>query len=119
MRKCGADEVSVPVITLASQCAEGVQFNWSNYLHGEFLANCCEAQGLNKTFHYMWLLLSIVLVAWELLEDSQFPSVAPDLPNGVKYASLWATKDAHRVKDSRIFWILMEMNNCMAINHKL
>lgn len=44
-------------------------------------------------FHYTWLLLSVVLVAWELPEDSQFPSVARDLPEAVKYASLWATKD--------------------------
>lgn len=73
---------------------EGVQFNWSDYLRGEFLANSCEAQELSKTFHYAWLLLSIVLVAWELPEDSQFPSVMPDLPEATKYALLWATKDA-------------------------
>lgn len=69
-------------------------------------------------FHYAWLLLSIVLVVWELPEDSQFPSVMPDLPKITKYASLWATKDAHRIKDNKILWILMEMNICMAINHK-
>ncbi len=45
-------------------------------------------------FHYAWLLLSIVLVAWELLKDNQFPSVALDLLEAAKYASLWATKDA-------------------------
>ena len=66
----------------------------------------------------MWLLLSIVLVAWELPKDSQFPLVAPDLPEAAKYTSLWATKDAKRIKDSKIFWILMEMNICMTINHK-
>ena len=43
MRKCPADEVPAPVIALAAQCAEGVQFNWVNYLCGEFLANCHEA----------------------------------------------------------------------------
>jgi len=62
-----------------------------------------EVQELSKTFHYAWLLLSIVLVAWELLEDSQFPSVTSDLPEAVKYASLWATKDAQHIKDSKIF----------------
>lgn len=69
MRKCHADEVSTLVVTLAAQCTEGVQFNWSDYLHGEFLESCREAQELSKTFHYAWLLLSIVLVAWELPED--------------------------------------------------
>ena len=66
----------------------------------------------------MWLLLSIMLVAWELPEDSQFPSVALDLPEAVRYASLWATKDPQRIKDNNIFWILMEMNVRMAINRK-
>lgn len=45
-------------------------------------------------FHYVWLLLSIVLVEWELLEDSQFPSVMLDLLEAAKYSSPWSTKDA-------------------------
>jgi len=44
-------------------------------------------------FHYVWLLLLIVLVAWELPEDSQFPSVALNLLEVVKYTFLWVTKD--------------------------
>lgn len=39
MRKCHADEVPAPMIVLVTQCAEGFQFNWANYLCGEFLAN--------------------------------------------------------------------------------
>jgi len=70
MRKCHADEVPAHVITLAAQCVEGIQFNWADYLRGEFLTNCHEAKELSKTFHYAWLLLSIVLIAWELPEDS-------------------------------------------------
>jgi len=66
----------------------------------------------------MWLLLSIVLAAWELSEDSQFPSVALDLPEARKYSLLWVNKDAQRTKDNNILWILMEMNIHMAINHK-
>lgn len=54
-------------------------------------------------FHYAWLLLSIVVVAWELPEDSQFPLIASDLPGAAKFASLWATKDPERVKNSKIF----------------
>lgn len=70
-------------------------------------------------FHYAWLLLSIVLVEWEMPKDIQFPSVALDLPEEVKYASRWVTKDVQRIKDNKIFWILMEMNIRMAINRKL
>lgn len=70
IRKCHVDEVPTPVVMIVAQCTKGFQFNWADYLHGGFLANCCEEQELRKTFHYTWLLLSIVLVAWELLEDS-------------------------------------------------
>ena len=59
-----------------------------------------------------------MLVSWELPEDNQFPSVVPELPEAAKYALLWVTKDMQRVRDSKIFWILMEMNIRMAINRK-
>ena len=94
MGKCHTDEVPTPVITLAAQCAEGVKFNRVRYLCSEFLRNCHEAQELSKTFHYAWLLLSIVLVALELPEDNHFPSIAPNLLEAAMYASLWVTKDA-------------------------
>lgn len=55
-------------------------------------------------------------LCWELPEDSQFPSVALDLPEAMKYASLWVTKDAQHIKHSKIFYILMEMNMRMDIN---
>lgn len=61
------------VIALAEQFAEGVQFNWVKFLCEEFLTNCEEAQEQGKTFHYVWFLLSILLVAGELPKDSQFP----------------------------------------------
>lgn len=54
-------------------------------------------------FHYAWLLLSIVLVTGELPEDSQFPTIYRDLLEAAKYASLWATKYANRICDSKIF----------------
>ena len=97
------DEVPALVVVLAMQCTEGVQFNWADYLCRQFLENCREAQEQRKTFHYAWLLLSIVLVAWELLENSQFPTIVQDLPEVAKYASLWATKYAQRIRDTKIF----------------
>jgi len=54
-------------------------------------------------FHYAWLLLSIVLMARELPEDSQFPIIDRDLPEAAKYASFWDTKDVKRILDSKIF----------------
>lgn len=43
MRKCHIDKVPAPVVTLAEQCMNGVQFNWSEFLYKEFLENCHEA----------------------------------------------------------------------------
>lgn len=118
MRKCLTDEVSAPVVSLAAQCMEGVQFNWVHYFCREFLANYREAWNDSKTFHYSWLLLSVMLVAWDLPEDSQFPPVEKDLPKAANFASLWATKDVARVTERKLFWVLMEAIICMAINQK-
>jgi len=64
------------------------------------------------------LLLSIVLIAREMPKDSQFPKIDSDLPEVAKYASLWATKDVKRIRDNKIFWVLMEMNIQIWINQK-
>lgn len=94
IRKSRTNEVLVPVVALEAQCAEGVQFNWLDCLRREFLANYHEAQELSRMFHYAWLLLSIVLVACEVPEDSQLASIMSNLPNVANYTSLWVTKDA-------------------------
>lgn len=59
-----------------------------------------------------------MLVAWEFPKDKQFPTIAKDLLEAVKYSSLWVTKDAQRIEHSKIFWVFMEMNIRMGINCK-
>jgi len=56
---------------------------------------------------------------WSLLEDSQFPPKADDLPEVVKFASLWATNDPVRVMETRMLWVLVEMDLYMVINQRL
>lgn len=107
MRKCCADEVPTSIVALAEQCAEGAQFNWSEYLCKEFLENCRKAEEQGKAFHYAWLLLPIALVMGEFPEDSQFPIIVRDLPEAAKYTSPWATKDAHKIRDNKIFWVFV------------
>jgi len=51
-------------------------------------------------------------------KDSPFLSIALDLLEVVKYASLWEMRDAERIRESKIFWVLMEMNIRMGINRK-
>lgn len=63
IRKCYTDEVPTLVVALAVQCVKCVQFKWANYLCREFLENYREAQKQGNFFYYVWLLLSIVLMA--------------------------------------------------------
>ena len=60
MRKCRGTEVPTIVIALAEECTAGERFNWAQLLCEEFLTNCREVQEEGKTFHYAWLLVSIV-----------------------------------------------------------
>lgn len=103
MMKFHADEVPTPVIILVEQCVAGVQFNQAQFLCDEFLTNCQEAKDRGKTFYYPWLLLSILLVAGELPQGSHFPSIEDSLSEAVQYTFPWATKDAVRVSDIKIF----------------
>jgi len=82
------------------------------------LINCKEAQEQGKTFHYVWLLLSIVLVVGELPADSQFSPIDQDLPEAAKYASLWATKDTKWIHAVKVFWVLMEASIRIWINKR-
>jgi len=62
--------------------------------------------------------MSIVLMARELSEDSQFPIIDRDLVKATKYAFLWATKDVNQIHDSKLFWVFMEMNLRIGMNYK-
>lgn len=57
-----------------------------------------------------------MLVAGELPKDSPFPIIKRELPEATKSTSLWAMKDATRIRDKKNFWVLMEMNIRMWIN---
>lgn len=71
-----------------------------------------------KPFHYMWLLLLIVLVAWRTLEDSQFHNMEPDVCEVVKLSSLWASKEKIKVMENKIFWVPFEMDLHTIINQR-
>lgn len=108
MRKCHVNEVVASVIALAEQCVEEVQFNWAQFLCKEFLMNCKEAQDQGKTFHYVWLLLSILLIISELPTASLFPTIDRNLPKAVRYTSLWAMKDAAWIREIKVFWAFIK-----------
>lgn len=110
MRNNCMDEVLVPLISLTKHYVNGVQYKWVHYLFKEFLLNFREAQNDGKAFHYALLLLLISLVAWRLLEDSQLTPKDVDLPEAMMFASLWRTKDLERVMETKLFWVLIEMD---------
>lgn len=81
--------------------------------------NCQEARDESKTFHYTWLLISIILVTRDLPEDNQFPPMDKGLSEAAQFASLWAIKYYAWVTETKVLWVLMEASLCMAINQKL
>lgn len=103
---------------IGQKCPEGVQFNWAQFLRDELLINCQEAQEHGKTFHYAWILLSILLVTGDLLKDSKFPTIGKDLPKAARFTLLWATKDAKRVSRIKGVWTVMEEIIQTWINHR-
>ena len=64
MRKCRANEVLAPIVTIAANYAEGYTYNWADYIAKEFLEDVLDAQERGRPFHYSWLLVLIALVGW-------------------------------------------------------
>lgn len=106
MRKFQAATVPAYVMHLVGQYKKGVCFNWAQNLCNELLANICKAQDQGRPFYYSWLLFLIALVAWEAPEESVLPKITSDMCEGACYASLWDSKDAQRIKDNQVFWVL-------------
>jgi hypothetical protein len=54
------------VVDLTRKCAEGLQMNWAKYLVNKLELDCREAQDQGYEFHFSWLLVLIVIFAWEI-----------------------------------------------------
>jgi hypothetical protein len=61
------------MVDLAGKCVEGMQMNWASYLVNELEKDCREAQELVYEFHYIWLIILITFVSWNMPEGSTFP----------------------------------------------
>jgi hypothetical protein len=44
-------------------------------------------------FHFSWLLILIMFIAWEMLEGVTFPELEPFEPLAVNFTSLWYSSD--------------------------
>ena len=53
------------MIVVVELCEVGVQMNCSHYLLNELLENVEDSEEKGNTFHYSWLLILILFLAWE------------------------------------------------------
>lgn len=118
MRKCRENEVPTTIVSLAAQCSLRVQFNQVAYLCKDFQEEYKEAQEEGKTFHYVWLIIIIMITTWRKWKGSQFPPIEPDVCEAVNYASLWYTKDPLHALENGIFFLLLSMYLHMMVNQK-
>ena len=89
-------QVSGFVVDLTGKCVEGVQMNWSKYLADQIELDCREVQDQGYEFHFIWLLVLIAFVAWEMLEGATFPEVKPSEPSTARFTTLWYTNDMEK-----------------------
>ena len=67
MQKCRPNEVSAPIVSIATNCTEGYIYNWVAYIAKDFLEDVRDAQEKGRPFHYSWLLVLLALVGGENL----------------------------------------------------
>ena len=76
--------------------------NWSTFLVNDFMEYYKEVQEKSQLFHYTWLLILIVLVAWREMDEFQFLDTTNKPFLEAKYANMWFTKKKRRPIDKII-----------------
>jgi len=64
MRSYYKGECTLDALSMANFCANGIFFNWCNYLLEELLVSCEEAHEKGGTFTYEYLLLAFTILKW-------------------------------------------------------
>jgi hypothetical protein len=67
--------------------------NWVKYLVNQLELDYREAQDQGYKFHFSWLLILIMFVAWEMLEGATFSEIELFKPLAVKFTTLWYSSD--------------------------
>ena len=93
MWKCRPNKVPAPIVSIATNYAEGYSYNWVAYIAKEFLEYARDAQEKGRPFHYSWLIVLIALVGWKEPTEVHFIDVPPSMPGAARYASLWVSQD--------------------------
>jgi hypothetical protein len=93
VRKNRPTQVTGFVFDLVGKCMEGLQMNWASYRINQLEQDCREAQDQGYEFHFRWLLILIVFIAWEMPEGATFPDIEPFEPLTAKLTTLWYSSD--------------------------
>jgi hypothetical protein len=64
-----------------------------NYLVNELEKDCREAKDLGYEFHYSWLMILIIFVAWKMHEGDIFLDIEPSEPLATPFSTMWYTND--------------------------
>jgi len=53
-----------------------------------------------------------------MLEESQLPTLDPDICIATRYALMWASKESTCVTKNKLFWVFLEMDLCTMISER-
>ena len=92
LHKMRPTECTTGPVEITRQCAQGLNFNWSQLLLNELIDDAEQAQeDLKYKFHYSCLLILISFTLWA----NPIDYVQMDVPlpcHGAKYQNLWEDK---------------------------
>jgi hypothetical protein len=67
--------------------------NWAKYLVNQLELDCREVQDQGYEFHFSWLMILIVFIAWEMLEGATFLDIESFESLAAKFTTLWYSSD--------------------------
>jgi hypothetical protein len=92
------------VVDLVGKCVEGLQMNWVKYLVNQLELDCHKAQHQGYKFNFIWLLILISFVSWEMPEGAAFPNIKPFDPIATKFTTLWYSSDMNKQWQLNVFF---------------
>jgi hypothetical protein len=90
------------IVDLAGKCMEGLQMNWVSYLVNQLERDCHEARDQGYEFHFSWLLILIVFIAWDIPKGATFLDIEPIEPLAVKFTMLWYLSNMRKQWQSNV-----------------
>ena len=70
--------------------------NWVQYLVNQLELDCSEVHDQGYEFHFIWLLILIAFIAWEMPEGATLPNIEPFEPLTAKFSTLWYSSDTNK-----------------------